>query len=341
MPVHVGSGEMLDKLDYIVVGDELLVVDYGAITADSPKRSALLSSLSQLVLGKCSPQAMEGHSTFLKRTLESGEGFIQERVAVAAEARKGLTSRSARGVGEIWLMPSGPLGYYLPGSSIKGAIRTALIDSWISPPERQKFIIQRDKIVSEINRTRNKKLIKDLEKMSEDIVKNKIEFYDKGRNYFRNLRVSDVSLSDARMLVCKVIRRKKKPTPQGSDIPNYALCIDEGVKLTAELSILEGNESKISDKSIFESCKRFYGPRLIKTFPSATFNEGKDFFINLGRFSGAENKTFDELCCVNVVPPTKSKQLGCKIESEAKTMSQIEDGGLPLGWVLCRIEEVK
>jgi len=109
-PLHIGSGEVLTRdLDYILRGRELLVLDAERILGDLPevqRRRVGAVSLAQLIPG--------GDPT----------PYARYRVPLAPGA-------STSGYSEVREAIKDALGRpFVPGSSLKGALRTALAVAW-------------------------------------------------------------------------------------------------------------------------------------------------------------------------------------------------------------------
>lgn len=107
-PLHVGTGETLVRdLDFTVQGSDVLVVDGGAVLADLPPEE--WHRLGTLPLGQlAAPEDLARHARY--------------RVALA-----GIAGGAAATIQELHPFIKDVHGRpYLPGSTLKGALRTAL-----------------------------------------------------------------------------------------------------------------------------------------------------------------------------------------------------------------------
>lgn len=123
-PVHVGSGEVLEPYQYVLHGNEVWVLNLTKLIEVLPEQ-ATESYLAAIERGPFEAR---------KRLREFSERFdLEPAVSWKAPAASGfkefLTKALDRGTGElgIRLFPSSLPGTYLPGSSLKGALRTALL----------------------------------------------------------------------------------------------------------------------------------------------------------------------------------------------------------------------
>ncbi len=131
-PIHIGNGEVLAPEDYLLKEDELIRFNRSAVLRDmtSEQRGALESDLdrnrfnaAQETLRKaCQPQ----HQLNRIRISEESKGDLRTLVA---HPDSPIRNR------QVHTFVFNPLTGqpYIPGSSIKGAIRTALINAFIHP----------------------------------------------------------------------------------------------------------------------------------------------------------------------------------------------------------------
>ncbi|NPA76402.1 MAG: type III-A CRISPR-associated RAMP protein Csm5 [Candidatus Diapherotrites archaeon] len=136
-PVHVGSGEVLEPYQYALKGHELWVFDL----------SKLIDILPDTEAGDYLRAVERGPFEARKKLSQLVERYDLEpatiwRAPVAPGFRDFLSQALRRGTGElgIRLFPSALEGPYLPGSSLKGAIRTTVL-----------FDASRNKLKAEFN----------------------------------------------------------------------------------------------------------------------------------------------------------------------------------------------
>jgi len=119
-PIHVGSGERLSGLDYVVDDDVVYVVDFNRLLSALMERG-LMERYLQFVSTGGGQRLL---SNFLRDVGLFSGGFLSS-VSV-------YTMRCSRRLGlaghEVKVFVRGPDGsLYLPGSSLKGSLRTAVI----------------------------------------------------------------------------------------------------------------------------------------------------------------------------------------------------------------------
>jgi len=110
-PVHVGSGEALSRHEFTVEGDRLTRYDVDAFLK-------LLAVKGEDLLDRYVTQGLEAVRDWLSR--EELDRCVLYRTAVSGNPRQ-VREQIADGLGRV----------YLPGSSLKGAIRTALAWSYL------------------------------------------------------------------------------------------------------------------------------------------------------------------------------------------------------------------
>jgi CRISPR type III-A-associated RAMP protein Csm5 len=123
-PIHVGSGERLSGLDYAVLGDVVYVVDSDRLFNAFMERGLLERYLRFVSAGG----GRKMLSDFLKNVGLFNEGFLRSVSAYTMRCSRGLGFAG----GEVKAFVRGPDGsLYLPGSSLKGSLRTAVILSYL------------------------------------------------------------------------------------------------------------------------------------------------------------------------------------------------------------------
>ena len=141
-PVHVGSGETLEPYQYALVHDRVHVLSLPRLLKhlDPHAREAYLAAMSEGPLA-----AQHQVARLVARGLD-----LEAVSAWTAQASKGFQAYVAQRLQEqhpkaeleVRTLPRTPLGAYLPGSSLKGAVRTALLSARLEEelaydPERE------------------------------------------------------------------------------------------------------------------------------------------------------------------------------------------------------------
>jgi hypothetical protein len=123
-PIHVGSGERLSGLDYAVLGDLVYVLDSDRLFNAFMERGLLERYLRFVSAGG----GRKMLSDFLKNVGLFNEGFLGPVSAYTMRFSRGLGFAG----GEVKVFVRSPDGsLYLPGSSLKGSLRTAAILSYL------------------------------------------------------------------------------------------------------------------------------------------------------------------------------------------------------------------
>ena len=237
----------------------------------------------------------------------------------------------------------------VPGSSIKGAIRTAYIDKMFKNGEFDEDIKKLEAIEDEISQVENNKekakkkksfIIKDINK----------KINNKTKNLFKNLKVSD-SLTDFDTQVFKSINIKKVKKYQkyrDKKIEKISNLV-EAIKPNQEFFVEIDFNKEFED--LVDICNSFYLQKYENEFENYFLDREKfkkiklqknQFLLNIGRFGGAELKTIED---VRSLPRT-----GANVDFETTTRTYalekdiqdnifFENSLLPFGWVLCEFIE--
>jgi CRISPR type III-A-associated RAMP protein Csm5 len=143
-PVHVGTGDLLGPLDYAVRGAAVGVADLGRLFRRDPARAEAIGQQ----LASTSPSALR--SLTLEKLLTSKELADEAlwRYCLSASDVTLAELGKARSV-EHELRPAMKRPddlAYLPGSAIKGALRTALLFAWsAASPEWARRILRQER----------------------------------------------------------------------------------------------------------------------------------------------------------------------------------------------------
>lgn len=121
-PLHVGSGEELTPLDYIHLGDRLVVVDHDRLFAELDRRRLLNDYLRRLEGGD-GPLSLTKFLQEKRVRLEDVASAVRRYSIKVGPAAAG--ARFERRVKTVIRSQDGSV--YIPGSSLKGALRTSLI----------------------------------------------------------------------------------------------------------------------------------------------------------------------------------------------------------------------
>lgn len=229
----------------------------------------------------------------------------------------------------------------IPGSSIKGSLRTAILDSMANETAQWDSAISNFKNKNFDARRFEKKIDVDL------------------ANFFKDLKVSD-SLNQLKTKVYKTINIKKKKEYQKyrkekvMSLINLVECIKPNQKF--DITIDDRSEKRYFNK-IGSICNKFYIPWYrdeLKNYFKAPTKADKNtfeklkrlnnhcFLINVGRFSGAERKSLNNLRYIKnskVESKSESSTRTYALEKEPKDEIFYEKELLPFGWLLCELIE--
>jgi CRISPR-associated protein Csm5 len=326
-PLHIGSGTQLDPLNYLIKDGKLHVVSFERLIRTLPpdRRDELeaiidgdnLPALREFVIEQMNPEADCVYSVQVSSSVEAlyREKIqdIQNQLLINPFLRTGIDLRP-----------------YVPGSSIKGAIRTA--------------------VVSELARER--KLPKPRNFSDEIQFEYKLlKCRDAKEDPFRGLLTRDTFLKEDDIAVQMVENVSRKRVDDLGSNSIQIICEVSNAAITGRIVEFETDLSlddllfsksflsaELTAEQIFRDCNMFYRPKLQdehKRFYSGTRVDGlskrllemafedHSFLLRIGRFSGVESVTLDEYR--NPRPPGNKKVWG--------TTRNIADGKYPMGWV--------
>ncbi|MCX8093977.1 MAG: type III-A CRISPR-associated RAMP protein Csm5 [Candidatus Goldbacteria bacterium] len=238
-PVHIGSKEELDPFDYVIDNDKkLYVIDFHNLTKviDDSEIKKLLDYASKRELGNL---RVNIRNLFLKyknnlkpiRTIEISESFWQK---YNDEIQKSNINNNL----SIQMNVTSNNKPIIPGSSIKGAIRTYVLEG--------RFMTYNEK--------------EELKKEKYDLIESKLlkaitnEKKDISKDPFKILKISDVILPENSTIIYEVL--SKNATGRGKGIPIYLEVIKPGIEFDIEMGISKyylNDTNYIGYKDIIES----------------------------------------------------------------------------------------
>lgn len=362
-PIHVGTGETHPAYAYVIdqKTKEAIIFDPARLIEElSPKHR-------ELYINAVASGPKKAQET-LSQLLEWGVKPAEERRVPASSAFIN-TVNNAAGEADVDFrpLPRSPLGTYLPGSSVKGALRTAwlfmraepmLVDHDIVWPkgsrdwhlrltgvEAGQGLIRLGEPSRMVIATKLEALLLDAQKASQDL--------DPTKDPFRAIRIADSWPVDAMLLNRIGVFHPKNKL---ENIPVLAETFRKKavIRLTLNfhwgLAGLPGIKKQISHAippiQLAAACREFYGylasdeeeiaRKQGLTAATQTYQEISDrlaadeqlFPIRLGFGSGQQSQTLAD--SMGASPPLTRKTVG---NSDPKL-------GLPLGWALARLEPV-
>lgn len=225
-PLHIGAGDeyiLSPYSDYVQRGDSLIYIDtkklQKAIQDDKALVDAFVNGIRQFE---------NNRSTFVLEDFISSQlgmeidDFAAHVVKIEGDCKKAHIHRFISTAGKP----------FIPGSSLKGAIRTAVLVDWLL--NRKDGETELDKIRVAVKR-RHKKI---LEQMNPD----RACFGSIKDDVFRYLRVSDSEPFESSHLVVGEMKRvvlpsENKKKQQQSNIPQWSELIGRSVETTLSLSM--------------------------------------------------------------------------------------------------------
>lgn len=234
----------------------------------------------------------------------------------------------------------------LSGSSIKGALRTAILECIYNKSndlERSSGCDAFFKLM------KNKKMSRD--RFQNEKGKN-IEAFDKDfADLFKHLKVTD-SLSPLKTQVYKSVNMKKKReyqenrTRKVEEIANYVEAIRPQEESVIEID--DTHEAKIFDQ-IATMCNNYYRPLFAQDNKHYFSNQSslelekklpKDvFLINIGRFAGAKSKSLNKIRWIKMVKGDDKSETTARtfaLKNASDNAPFFNEQLFSFGWIACR-----
>lgn len=212
----------------------------------------------------------------------------------------------------------------ITGSSIKGAIKTAYIYR----------MVQNDEL-----KGAEKDLIKRIDGKITNITK----------TIFRNLKISD-SFTPLSTQIFKSINIKKEKSHQSKrgEKVNQIANFTESIKVGESTEITINISDKYFD-DLKTVCNEYYQLAFNKEFDNYFLNKLKfpkinlkpnQFLLNIGRFSGAELKSIEEIRSLSRTGAGVDWETSARtyaLEKNIQDNTYFENSLLPFGWLLCEL----
>lgn len=333
-PIHIGSGEeyelnfnLLYKDGFAYVYDEFKLVEF------------FISKNIEI-------------PTKIETLKENISRFKDEIIASKLHNRK-IFSSFSQILKPVLEQVSTQNNSIITGSSIKGAIKTAYLYKMVQKDEFKKEQDDLQKIDEKIDNEKDFNRKKDLEKQKKrllsDIDKSVVA---KTKTIFRNLKISD-SFTPLSTQVFKSINIKKEKSHQSkraekvNQIANFAESVKVGESTEIMINILDTDEKYFNDLKTV--CNEYYQLGFNKEFDNYFLNKSKfpkivlkanQFLLNIGRFSGAELKSIEE---IRSLPRTgadvewETSARTYALEKDIQDKIYFENALLPFGWLLCEL----
>lgn len=385
-PIHIGCGEDFEPTNYVIEGNRLYVFDPVQLLRILPREEQ--EEFAKIVAREDSLRAVQKffyrhRKDALKmgrcaaKVAEAVQDFYNSRIGTVAQREPGKNVLNKLEIARTAFNPlSGqPV---LPGSSIKGAIRTALLDELL---RGRGYPVQRD----------NKLMVQEVFDLGTD---SKRHF---SRDPFRFLKISDGtfcpkipkrnpdgSIQQVERLprICFQVNRKKRPNKYDASgtINTLLECIPANTaraftaQWVIERKVIEHKAGgagqlpclQLDFETVAAACNRFYTERLQAEmkihnstakwaadmgkmmapggFLKKMIDNGQGFLLRVGRHSGAESVTVNAPRNIKIM---KGKGEKPEYAQEATTLwlaadqkDQMENMQ-PFGWVFITRNEKK
>ena len=321
-PVHIGSGQELNPFNYVIKNDTLYKISF----------ERLINTMSASEVKSFEDLIDSGDIVKLRQFIADYPDYdissytVAVTPAVEAACRSNLHNTENQMLINAFLRSANiPL---IPGSSLKGSLRTALLSVTAGKKDLPKPKGYKDERFFE-NRILNNR--------------------DAKNNPFRAIRIRD-SFLDADDIIVSQIKnvlmsgRKKENTIQmmheisHSVLTGKPVVFDTSIFFDEKLFASGFIKTNFSIEDFIAACRHFYRDKMEyehNRFYKGNINEAVSMqimntpmedntcFIRLGRFSGVESVTLDHYR--NPRPPGKTNTWG--------TSRNLAEGIYPMGWV--------
>jgi len=342
-PIHIGTGESINPLSYVIDNKNVFHrfrIENLIDTFSNEQRNEFTAVAKEVNLPK--------QRNFI-RNIYNQPGYKPDADSysfqVDEDIAKWYNDRITKNTSELEIAPtirSGGDGEpYLPASSIKGTIRTAVLDNLLEKNSYAK---------SKLGDLKNSKK-DDKRREVEGILLNCWQNnFNVTNDPFRNIKISDAFFVYEKISV--LLRNIMNCSEKSTDIPQYVEIINNNKYNLAEGEIILSGDIRIGEyqltmESIRDACTNYYkeilevDPKLeklckgnfewIKYLKKAISGKGgNEFPICLGRFTGCYSKMYS---CVNDRFPGTRNLIEFINDKNEKFY-------IPLGWILIKFEKI-
>lgn len=290
-PLFIGAGDehtLSPYSDYVRRGDSLMYIDTDKLQEAMQGDAALIDAFVKGMRQFDNNRSTFELETFITETLgRSVDDFAARLVRIEGDCKKAQIRRFVATAGKP----------FIPGSTLKGAIRTAVLVDWLlnSKKGKQELDNIRYVINKYIENKGNdyKKALEDAKNALEGLNPEQACFGAINHDVFRYLRVSDSEPFDVSHLMVGEMKRvalpSKKKKPQQSQIPQWSEMIVPPVETVGSISMSTPTEltgfdflNHLSHSELFsiinrisrKSCNR----ENIKLKGATTFNTFTGFY---------------------------------------------------------------
>ena len=367
-PIHIGCDTVYEPSNFVIHDDLLHALDVADLAEE-------LSAAERKQLGDLATNGREpigAIQRFFRERAERLASIATHHVAVADDIASEYAQKAGvaaqRNVGSDAVYNSlaiartafSPIDNapYLPGSSLKGSIRTAWLDHLNDGDPLRPNEKPQDKKAS--------RATQELLKKTSRIVQERLMKY--AANEFQNDPFRHVAIADAKpddaatpppTLVLYVVSKKKRVSERDSPgVPGFLETIPEAMpaRFLGDLRLGEA----ISWAALCDACNQFYRPQLdeelshpvlrdlldvawkmlindlLREELDALIKARQGFLLRVGRHSGAESVTLNGIRHITILGKDKKDSELRPNTTEKRFASRTKrgiDGLLPFGWV--------
>ncbi len=361
--VHIGTGNQLTMLDYIVVDSEQKRQKYLKFSSDKLlRRIATDKEKSKAFETISSSNNMKGIMDFFhsncspKDDAEYSCEVTKDFYDVYGKNRSKDPYETAAFVEQIY-RPKESNTPVIPGSSLKGAIRTAVLNQQMHELSDETY----DRLYENLNRANN-------QQRYEKELQSKLlgDYKDAKNDPFRGVEISDCSFASDNSQIVGLVKNVFRNAQTGelleSSIPIQAEAIKgyfmglpnktvSQLRINSDLVNKRALSRSITAKNIIDSCNYFYLREFEKEYASfyqeasigcdliaelkselKTITAAKNqFIIRVGKWSQVEFITFEE----NFRRLPSGEGTGI-----TRSLFNYDGQFLPFGWCKCTLEEI-
>lgn len=330
-PVHIGTGEELNPFDFVIKDKMLCLIDLERWLSDNLDNTDISNAFSNKSF------------TDLRRFVADNiilERYTKARIPIESDRLIEDYKAALRGLrieNQVLVMPL-PRGMkygkpYIPGSSIKGAIRTAVGSAFVKDAGVTSFDKKDEKIFGDIKGDR-----------------------------FKNIKISDAPVSESYIVFGKEVsvNPEKVSPPKGHFEVTKSVALDNGNAMARAKFLwvkdfelpAQGKKTKVNLNKLINTINNFYIPKhkeemrkfyekshlshvkkeLSETTQRIDNLKSNEALIRVGHFSHIECVTFDE-----VRKPKTREQKGKPLPWG--TTRTLANGKIPFGWAILRFLE--
>ncbi len=265
-PIHVGSGQEIDPLAFVLLDKRLVHFNTADVVRDLPQeeRQRFLQILDRADL-RALQSFLKSHVAADRHGLVTVD--VSKRFKTEYEQRASNPDRQFR----VEMMPRNPHSgkAFLPGSSIKGAIRTAVVNYFANIDPRTKSSVEQAMRIA--GAPQNKAQI--LEEVALGRRQSQTE-----RDVFRFIEVEDVVLPDASTRIDRAVNwnprkpgseniqmwvERVKAQADAPGVPQFEVRLHMNTQAMHHPKVRKQLGRTLDFDTLIEACRRFYWERMV------------------------------------------------------------------------------